>query len=119
MNVVFYLKTCDTCKRILNQLPLPNDLIFREIKTQPIDEVELQLMYNLTGNYEILFNKKSQLYKNLNLKSRNLTENDFKTLLLEHYTYLNRPVFLLKDKIFIGNSLKNIQSLETFLTHEF
>jgi arsenate reductase-like glutaredoxin family protein len=119
MNTVYYLKTCDTCKRILKQLKLPNGIIYREIKTQPIDENELEVMYNLTQNYEILFNKKSKLYKELDLKTKNLSEIDYKKYLLDHYTFLNRPIFLLNENIFIGNSTKNIETLEKFLSNEF
>jgi len=119
MNVVFYLATCDTCKRILKQLQLPKDLVYRELKSQPISEIELDELYLFSKSYESLFNKKAKLYKEYGLKNQLLSETDYKKYLLEHYTFLNRPVFLFQDQIFIGNSPKNIQSLDTFLTSEF
>lgn len=118
MKVVFYLKTCDTCIRILKALNLPNDIIYREIKSQPINDEELEMMYNFTKSYEILFNKKSKLYKEKGLKDLKLEEKDYKKHLLEHYTFLNRPVFLLENTIFVGNSAKNIESLKNYLKNE-
>jgi arsenate reductase len=37
-------------------------------------------------------------------------ERDFKSLILEHYTFLSRPVILNKEEIFIGNSKKTVQA---------
>ena len=119
MNVVYYLGTCDTCKRILKQLQLPEDLVYRELKSHPISEKELDELYLFSKSYESLFNKRAKLYQEFGLKDKLILEQDYKKYLLEHYTFLNRPVFLFQDKIFIGNSVKNIQSLETFLNNEF
>jgi arsenate reductase (glutaredoxin) len=44
----------------------------------------------------------------MDLKNKSLNESDFKKYLLEHYTFLSRPVFIIEDKIYIGNSQKNI-----------
>ena len=65
-------------------------------------------MHQLSGSYEALFSKKAQLYKSLDLKNKNLTEADYKKYILEHYTFLSRPVFIIENKIYIGNSQKNI-----------
>jgi arsenate reductase len=65
-------------------------------------------MYRLSGSYEALFSKKAILYKTLKLKDKSLTDDDYKKYILEHYTFLSRPVFIIDDKIYIGNSQKNI-----------
>lgn len=62
----------------------------------------------MAGSYEALFSKRAQLYKERGLKNQTLTEEDYKTLILEHYTFLSRPVFIIKNEIFIGNSQPNI-----------
>ena len=72
-------------------------------------------MYSLTNSYETLFNKRARLYKSKGLKDNNLTEEDFKTLLLKEYTFLKRPVFIVDDKIFVGNSKKTITALKEIL----
>ena len=36
--------------------------------------------------------------------TKNLTEIDFKNLILEHYTFLKRPILINDDQIFVGNS---------------
>ncbi len=110
-NKVYYLSSCDTCKKIIKLLPYANNLIFVDIKQNPISENDLHEMYLLSNSYELLFSKKAQLYKSLGLKDKDLKELDFKKYLLQHYTFLSRPVFIINQKIYIGNSQKNIDEV--------
>ncbi|MEO0058609.1 MAG: hypothetical protein RLZZ312_256 [Bacteroidota bacterium] len=114
MNKIFYLASCDTCRKIIKALP-DNNLIFHDIKQNPISESDLTKMYSISGSYEALFSKKAQLYKSLGLKDKNLTENDFKKYLLEHYTFLSRPVFIIQNQIFVGNSQQSILKVHQVL----
>lgn len=113
MKKVFHLNTCDTCRKILAQFDL-KDWEMHEIRKQPLTEEELQEMYSLTKSYEALFSKKSTQIKLRGLDVKSLTENDFKELLLDHYTFLKRPVFITDDRIFVGNDKKNIEALQEF-----
>ena len=106
MKKVYYLKTCSTCVRILKELDLPADFILQDIKTEPITVKQLEEMEALSGSYEALFSKRAKLYKEMDLKNQNLTERDYKQYILEHYTFLSRPVLINGDAIFIGNSKK-------------
>ena len=112
MKKVYHLSTCDTCKRILKEVNLPDDVEQQDIKTQPITSTQLEEMQSLSGNYESLFSKRAQLYRKRDLKNKDLKEEDFKNLILEHYTFLKRPVFMLDGKIFIGNSKKTVEAVK-------
>ncbi len=116
MNKIYYLASCDTCRKIIKSLPNSDKLTFIDIRQNPISESDLEEMHQLSGSYEALFSKKAQLYKSLGLKDKNLTEADFKKYLLEHYTFLSRPVFIIDGKIYIGNSPKNIHEVITVLS---
>jgi arsenate reductase len=107
MNKIYYLASCDTCRKIIKSLP-ENNLVFQDIRQDPITEEQLEEMHKLAGNYEALFSRKAQLYKSMGLKDQSLTEADFKKYILEHYTFLSRPVFIIDNKIYIGNSQKNV-----------
>lgn len=116
MNTIYYLASCDTCRKIIKSLPENNRLIFHDIKQEPLTEEVLENMYSLSGSYEALFSKRAQLYKQRNLKNQKLTEEDFKSLILEHYTFLSRPVFIISGKIYIGNSQKVINEVISVLS---
>ena len=108
MDIIYYLASCDTCRKIIKSLPKEHDFKFHDIKQDPITVAELEKMRELSGSYEALFSKKAQLYKSMDLKNKSLTENDYKKYILEHYTFLSRPVFIIKDKIYIGNTQQNM-----------
>lgn len=118
MKKIYFLKTCDTCKRIIKTLPYTNDFILQDIKEDPITVKQLEEMHKLTGSYEKLFSKRAKLYKERGMKDLDLKEEDYKNYILEHYTFLNRPVIMAGDKIFVGNSPKNVTEAIEYLKDE-
>lgn len=113
MKKIYHLSTCDTCKKILKELNAPSSFILQDIKEEPITEVQLEEMKELGGSYEALFSKRARLYKERDLKNVDLSEDRYKNLILEHYTFLKRPVIIKNDRIFIGNSKKNVEAAKT------
>lgn len=114
MKKVYYLQTCDTCKRILKEVNT-DGFERQEIKSNNVTETQLEEMFVFSNSYEALFNKRARLYKSLDLKNKNLTEEDYKKYLLEEYTFLKRPVFIVENEIFIGNSKKVVEKLKETL----
>lgn len=110
MKKVYYLKTCSTCIRILKDLNLPSEFVLQNIKTEEITMKQLEQMKELSGSYESLFSKRSKLYKEMDLKNQKLEERDYKHYILEHYTFLSRPVIINDNQIFIGNSKNNVEA---------
>ncbi|UNY99468.1 hypothetical protein MQE36_03780 [Zhouia spongiae] len=111
MKKIYHLSTCDACKRIIKELNLPGDVVMQDIKTTPVTSDQLEAMKKLSGTYESLFSKRARLYKEKGLKEKDLGENDFRSFILEHYTFLKRPVIIIDDQIFIGNSKKVTQAV--------
>lgn len=110
MNKVYYLPTCDTCRKILASLP-KNSLELHDIKGNPLTEKEIDALAKKAGSYEALFSRRAERYKAYRLKDQNLTEADYKKYLLDHYTFLSRPVFVINGKIYVGNSKKNVEAV--------
>jgi len=115
MKKIYHLSTCSTNQRILKELNPGKDVELQDIKTNPITEKQLDEMKALAGGYKALFSKRAQLYKSMGLKNKNLTESDYKKLILEHYTFLKRPVIIVDDQIFIGNSKKVVEQVKQAL----
>lgn len=108
----YYLSTCSTCKKILSQLALPKSVTLHDIKTNKITGDQLEEMKALAGSFEALFSRRAMKYKSMGLKDKNLSEADYKKLILEEYTFLKRPVFIVKNQIYIGNSAQTIEALK-------
>ena len=118
MRIFYYLSSCDTCKRIAKELSIDDTVSQIDIKKNPITNSQLEILYQITGSYEELVNKRAQLFKQNNLKDQNLNEEAYRALLLEHYTFLKRPVLLHDKIIFIGNSAKTVTAAKTFLDEQ-
>jgi len=101
--------------RILKELNPSPGFILQDIKEQGITVAQLEEMHKLSGSYDALFSKRAKLYKEMDLKNQALEERDIKQYILQHYTFLKRPVIITDNEIFIGNSQKNIKTAKTAL----
>jgi arsenate reductase len=115
MKKAYYLSTCSTCKKILKDIDAPNDLILQDIKTNKISPEQLDEMKSLSGDYESLFSRRAMKYRQMELQDKNLSEDDYRNLILEEYTFLKRPVFIIDKAIFIGSAKKTITQLKKAL----
>jgi len=115
MKKIYYLKTCSTCLRILKDLQVGDEFELQDIKTQPMTVKQVEEMRELAGSYEALFSRRAKLYKERDLKNEDLSEEDYKGFILEHYTFLSRPVIIFNNAIFIGNSKSTVMAAKKAL----
>lgn len=113
MRKVYHLGKCNTCQRILSDLNWQGEL--QEIRSEKITEQQLDKMADLAGSYEALFSRRAIKYKSMGLKEKTLSEQDYRQLILEEDTFLKRPVFLIKEQIFIGNAKKTVEAVQNAL----
>ena len=111
MKKAYYLSTCDTCQRIMKELDVFSGWELQDIKKEKITIEQLEQMRSMTDSYESLLNKRAR--KLAEFRGQEWTEEKLKSMILEEYTFLKRPVFILDDEIFIGNSKKVVESLKT------
>ena len=115
MKKIFHLETCKTCQKILKELEPLDGIKLREIKSKGITPEELEEMRGLTDSYEDLFSRRAMLFRQRGLNNQELGEDDYKKLILEHYTFLKRPVVVVDNQIFIGNAKKQVEGAKTVL----
>lgn len=84
-----------------------SDFILQEIKTEPITVKQLDELFSLTKSYEVLFSRMAKKYKQMDLKNQLLTENDYRQLILDEYTFLKRPIIIIGDEVSIRNPKKS------------
>lgn len=115
MKKIYHLSTCNTCQRILKELGEAGEFDLQDIKTDPISEAQLEEMRARTDSYESLFSRRARKFRAMGLHERELSEADYRQLLLEEYTFLKRPVVLIGQKIFIGNAKKTVAAAKAAL----
>ncbi|PXX98820.1 hypothetical protein DF185_15705 [Marinifilum breve] len=115
MKKIYHLSTCSTCQRIIKELDIDSNFELQDIKTQKITEAQLEQMKNLGGSYESLFSRRAMKYKELGLKEKVLSEDDYRDYILSEYTFLKRPVLLIDGEIFVGNAKKTVENAKKAL----
>ena len=96
-----YLKQYD----VEDFLDLDEQLLYKQLEEQKITSNEY-------------LNKIHSAYKKAYSKVKKLKEKDFKNLLLEHYTFIKRPILMYDEKIFVGNSPKTILEAIKFINEQ-
>jgi arsenate reductase len=92
------------------------DLI--DIKQNNIDASTLDKIKAQKGSYESIFSKKAMKYKSMGLKDQQLSDDDFKKLILSEYTFLQRPVIEINNTYFVGNSKATVAAVISELSKQ-
>jgi len=113
MKKIYCLSTCSTCNQILKDTEAKKKgFQLQDIKTEKITASQLDEMKKMAGSYEALFSRRALKYKELGLKDKSLSENDYRDYILTEYTFLKRPVAILNNKIFVGSEKKTVEELK-------
>jgi len=116
MRKCYFLSTCSTCKRIISDLALGDrGFELQDIKKDPIQESEIDFLADKMGGFDKLLNRRAKKYRELDLKNRVLTDKDLRKLILSEYTLLKRPVVIIDDLVYAGNSKKTLEKIENRL----
>ncbi len=110
MKKIFHLKSCSTNQRILKELDLGEDVELQNIKEENIDSETLDFLKDKVGSYEALFSRKAMKFRQMGLHEKQLSEKDYRDLILQEYTFLKRPFMINGDEVFIGNSKATVEA---------
>jgi len=115
-NLFIYLDSCNTCQRIKGELDFPSSTDLQNTKEKPVTEKQIEFLKKQVGSYEALFNRRAQQYRGRGLHEKDLTEKDYKDLLLDHYTFIKRPILIHNDTAYVGNSKKVVAAAKEALS---
>jgi len=115
MRKIYHLASCSTCQRIIKELNNGEGFELQNIKEEKITEAQLDQMAEQTGSYESLFSRRAMKYRAMGLQNKDLTEADYRQLILDEYTFLKRPVIFVDNKIFVGNAKKTVEAAKEAL----
>ncbi len=115
MRKIWYLNSCSTCQRIINELGGLEDFEHQNIKETNISAKDLDWLKEKAGSYEALFSRRSMKYRAWGLHEKTLTEADYRKYILEEYTFLKRPVIVIGEQVFVGNAKKEVEAAKEAL----
>ncbi|MBN4073195.1 hypothetical protein JYT74_04030 [Crocinitomix catalasitica] len=108
MKKIYHLPNCTTCQRILKEWNADDSYELQDIKMEAISADQIDQMIRMAGSAEILFSRLALKYRAWGLNEKKLGEKEYRQYILEEYTFLRRPVLIIDEEIFIGNSKKNV-----------
>ena len=112
MKKIYHLGNCGTCQTILKDIKATRKgFDLQDIKAEKITPPQLDQLKKLAGSYEALFSRRALKYKSMGLE-KTLTEDDYRDLILQEYTFLKRPVVINGKKIYIGSEKKTVNALK-------
>lgn len=115
MKKFIYLSTCDTCKRIKKELGIDEKWDLQDIKKNPVSIDQLEEIRKHANSYEELVNKRAQKFKAGGYSTKSMSEDDWKALILTDYTFIKRPIAIINNEYFIGNSKQIVESAKEML----
>lgn len=86
-----------------------------DIKRTNIGAEDLDGAKAVIGSYEGLFSRRAQKFRQLGLHEKTLSEMDYRTLILDEYTFLKRPVYFIGNDVFAGNAKKTVEAIKARL----
>jgi arsenate reductase len=113
---VYFLSTCDTCKRIMKEVGVDDNFEQQDLKFNPVTEEQVEAFYKHTGSYEELVNKRARKLKDVLAENPVTEDAGYKKLLLMDYTFLKRPVFQIDGQLFVGNAKKTVEAVKRALS---
>jgi len=115
MKKIYYLSTCSTCLRILKEWNVDESFDLQDIKSEPMTGKQVDEMIGLAGSASALFSKRALKYRAMGLHERELSEKEMRHLIIDEYTFLSRPVLILDQTIYVGNSKKVVDAAKAKL----
>lgn len=106
---IYHLSTCTTCKKVIAALDNGKGFELQDIKFDNISAPQLDALKDKVGSYEALFSRRAMKYRSMGLGEKNLTEDDYRQLILDEYTFLKRPVMVVGEEVFVGSSKKAVE----------
>jgi arsenate reductase-like glutaredoxin family protein len=112
---IYHLSSCNTCQRILKETGTEGFEVV-DVKEQLISPEDLDRAKEKFGSYESLFNKRAMKYRQRGLNEQDLSDEQFRELILEEYTFMKRPIYFVDEDIFAGNAKKTVEEIKNALS---
>ena len=104
-NTTFYwLPNCSTCqkaKRYIERHGIKN-IELRDIKENPLTRAEVENLAKMLGGADELFSRRAVKYREMKLGEREVSKTEMLALMTDEYTFLKRPMLVMKNKAIAG-----------------
>ena len=104
-NTTFYwLPNCSTCQKAKNFIERHGikDYTLCDIKENPLSREEVENLAKMLGGADELFSRRAVKYREMKLGEREVSKAEMLDLMTDEYTFLKRPILVMKGKAIAG-----------------
>ncbi len=104
-NTTFYwLPNCSTCQKAKSYIERHGirDYTLRDIKENPLTREEVENLAKMLGGADELFSRRAVKYREMKLGEREVSKAEMLDLMTDEYTFLKRPILVMKGKAIAG-----------------
>lgn len=100
----YWLPNCSTCKKAKSHIERHGLKGFaeRDIKSEPLTRDEVEKLAKMLGGPNELFSRRAIKYREMKLNEREVSPAEMLDLMTEEYTFLKRPVLVMKNRAIAG-----------------
>lgn len=112
-SIIYHKPTCTTSKKVINLLQEKHiDIKMIDYYLTPISKVKLkELLTKMQISAKELVRTKEEIYKNLKLAEKNLSENEWVDLLIQYPDLMQRPIIEINDKAILARPIERVMEL--------
>ena len=100
----YWLPNCSTCqkaRRYIERHGIKN-FELRDIKENPLTSAEVENLAKMLGGADELFSRRAVKYREMKLGEREVSKTEMLDLMADEYTFLKRPILVMKGKAIAG-----------------
>ena len=104
-NTTFYwLPNCSTCQKAKSYIERHGirDYTLRDIEDEPLSREEVENLAKMLGGADELFSRRAVKYREMKLGEREVSKAEMLDLMTDEYTFLKRPILVIKGKAIAG-----------------
>jgi arsenate reductase (glutaredoxin) len=100
----YWLPNCSTCQKAKGYIERHGirDYELRDIKENPLTREEVVKLTKMLGGADELFSRRAVKYREMKLGEREVSKEEMVDLMSEEYTFLKRPILVMKGKAIAG-----------------
>ena len=110
---VYEKPTCTTCRKV-SKILMDKGIDFEKVNyyIEPFSKSKLKSLLKKMGmKPSELFRKNEKVYKELDIKNKNYSEEEILNLMIQNPDLVQRPILELGDKAVLARPVENINSL--------
>jgi len=101
----------------MKEVGIDSEFELQDLKKEQVRADDIEFLATKVDKLTDLVNRRSRKIKELGIDIDQLSDKELKEYFQKEYTFIKRPICIIGDEVFIGNSKKTVEALKTRLAY--